>query len=323
MKVRWYFCAAGFLLGAAAALLEQTGNILLLLMRPWMALGETLRAWSLSGAAGNAGAWAVVLAISLLPAICLLMLRRKRKQKGDVLWILTSLAAFPALFFLINPTRLSIVATGMAADVACMSLVLTALSLLIAALLTRWAGGLKDGRLTFWMNVLIALAMALIAFSAGWALTESLALFGQTSGNVDPLMELMGASQTPFPNLAYVPLILTLIALIPDLFSLAALNNAACLTETLSKGGFSPETESQANRLSQSAKKALIASVCCAAAGNAASVLLSGMIQGASASFSVSVNLPLTEMMLSCGAMLLARWLAAACRLKRDHDLMI
>ena len=37
----------------------------------------------------------------------------------------------------------------------------------------------------------------------------------------------------------------------------------------------------------------------------------------------IVIDHELTEMMLSCGAMLLARLIGAACRVKRDNDLMI
>jgi len=323
MKVRLGICTAGLALGVIAALIEKTGSIMLALMRPWTALGELLRAWSLSGTAGNIGAWAVVLTLTLLPILFILLLRRKRRQKGDILWVMTSLAAFPTLIFLINPTHLSVAPTSELAELAGISLVMTSLSLLAAAILTRWAGGLKQARLTFWMGALLTLTMALITLATGWALTDSLLLFGETGGSMDPIAQMMGAAQNPVPAIATISLILTLISLIPDVFSLHALNTAASLTETLSKGWFSSETEEQANRLARCARRTLIAVICCAAGKNAASVLLTGMVQGASVGFSVSMDLPLTEMMLSCGAMLLARWLAAACRLKRDNDLMI
>jgi len=37
----------------------------------------------------------------------------------------------------------------------------------------------------------------------------------------------------------------------------------------------------------------------------------------------MSFSLPLDDLLISCGAMLLARLLSAACRVKRDNDLMI
>lgn len=323
MKVRYGICAGGLLLGVIAALIEKTGNILLTLMRPWTALGSLLRAWSLSGAAGNVCAWTALLILTLLPTVCMLILRRKRRQKGDILWVLTSLALFPTLFFLINPTHLSAAPFAELAELSAISLVMTSLSLLAAAILTRWAGGLKQARLTFWMGALLTFTMALIALAAGWALADSLLLFGETGGSMDPIAEMMGRARNPFPDMAFVTLILTLISLIPDIFSLHALNTASALIGTLSAGWFSPETETQANRLARCARRTLIAAVCCAAGRNAASVLLGSAIQGASVGISVQMDLPLTEMLLSCGAMLLSRWLAAACKVKRDNDLMI
>lgn len=322
MKVRYGICAAGLLLGVVAALMEYTGSILLTLMRPWTALGSLLRAWSLSGAAGNACAWAFLLLISLLPTVCMLILRRKRRQKGDILWLLTSLSAFPTLFFLINPTHLSAAPVAELSEVAGMALVMTTLSLLAAALLTRWAGGLQEARLPFWTGILLTLSMALTALSIGWVLTEALLIPG-SSRPADPFAEIMGQTQNAFPDMSLVNLILTVISLIPEGFALCTLESAARLTGTLEKSWFSSETQTHAEQMARCARRTLIAAVCCAAGRNAASVLLGSVAQGASVGISVQMDLPLFEMLLSCGAMLLSRWLAAACKVKHDNDLMI
>ena len=56
MKKRHLFTLAGFLLGAACALMQGvTGaDVMVTLMKPFTLFGNLLRSWSLSGAKGNA-----------------------------------------------------------------------------------------------------------------------------------------------------------------------------------------------------------------------------------------------------------------------------
>lgn len=308
MKIRLRICAGSFLLGAFFALLAQTKNVVLLLTKPWTALGDTLRAWSLSGSWGNLCAWAAVVLLSLSPSAWMLIARRKRREKGDFLWVLASLSAFPALFFLINPTYLSVPFPR----VACMAPTLTTLSLLAAAVITRWASGLRDSEAPARMTALLAVSMALVALSTGWTLTESILPFCRLD---------MDAARSASLYSAASALIFTLLSLVPNIFTLRTLETAAELAEALRAEWFSEDVGRRAELLARRACHTLIAAVCCAAAKNVASLLLSGILDGTGAS--ISLDLPIYQMLLSCGAMLLAQWLAAACKLKRDNDLMI
>ena len=103
MKKRYLLTLAALALGAGCALMQGvTGSdVMVLLLRPFTLLGEMLRAWSLSGAKGNLGAWAVVAVLSLLPSLFILIARRKRKQKSDWLFFLASAVVFGALFLLL------------------------------------------------------------------------------------------------------------------------------------------------------------------------------------------------------------------------------
>ena len=67
-------------------------------------LGGWLRELSLSGPGGNAGAWAIVLGLTALPALGLLWRGRRR---ADWLLLLAAGEILAGLFYLVNPTLLT------------------------------------------------------------------------------------------------------------------------------------------------------------------------------------------------------------------------
>lgn len=75
----------------------------LLLAERLEGFGRWLRALSLSGPAGNAGAWAVVLIFTALPALGLLW---RGRERADCLLLLAAGEIFFGLYFLVNPTLL-------------------------------------------------------------------------------------------------------------------------------------------------------------------------------------------------------------------------
>ena len=108
--------------------------------------------------------------------------------------------------------------------------------------------------------------------------------------------------------------------LVTDAFWLVLLDSARALLSSMEENGwFHAETERFAMCLAMRAQWSLIAAVCALAARNVLVLLMGRWL----ADVNLSINLPLTEMTLSCAALLIARCLAAACRVKRDNDLMI
>lgn len=80
------------------ALLDLVGTLVTF---PFMQIGQGLRALSLAGGAGN------VLAIGLYVLICLapagLLLRKKERQREDLLLVLLSVMLFPVMYLMVNP----------------------------------------------------------------------------------------------------------------------------------------------------------------------------------------------------------------------------
>ena len=361
MKKRYWLTLAGFLAGAACALYQGVSgaDVMTAVMKPFTALGRMLRAWSLSGTAGNALAWAVMIALSLLPVVYIMIARRKRKQKGDWLFILSGAGIFGGLFLLVNPTLpvhpVMTEALSSSQEVLTGGPVFAMFSLLLVSVVTRWTGGLtgqkkQDKRLILWTRALLAGCMALIAFSFAFSAAEGAqAVWGGvkthafqmmdvessavmdsdlSSGELsawmggqvsDPMQSLLDPTDSATETGAALAYFLSCILLIPDLFAIRTLGAALSLADSLGRGWFSGETEQCASVLAACARYALIASVACMAARNILTVLLGRWLLASS----VSLSLPLEDLLLSCGAMLLARLIGAACRVKRDNDLMI
>ena len=100
-------CAAlaGALVGLAGQAVDPNG-----LMGLLSAPGQGLRELSLSGPWGNLGAWAVTLAITLLPLLLLVL----PKDRGPLVledWLLplTGIVGFFMVFFSVNPTLLPLI----------------------------------------------------------------------------------------------------------------------------------------------------------------------------------------------------------------------
>ena len=97
----------GVLIGAAAVLGLAAGALsggawLNGLGEAFMALGEGLRALSLSGGWKGALSWALYAALGLAPLLGLLPVRRKHGT-ADALWLIASAYAFFMLYALVNP----------------------------------------------------------------------------------------------------------------------------------------------------------------------------------------------------------------------------
>lgn len=342
MKKRYLFTLAGFVLGAACALVQNVSgaDIMVTLLRPFTLLGNVLRSWSLSGAKGNALAWAVLIVLSLLPVVYMLIARRKRKQTGDWLFLLTGAVVFGGLFLLINPTLYVHPVMTEALDYSPELLTggptFAIISMLLLSAVARWSGGLmrlkkQDGRLIFWTQALLIGSMALIAFSLGFGIAEGAqSLLSGAESSSDPwanfedfyapsIQSSLSVSSGIQDASALIGFILIIVLLIPDLFSVWTLDAAVSLASSMERGFFSEETDACAANLAVRARYTLIAAVGCMAVKNILTTALAQWIL----SWNMSFSLPIEDLLISCGAMMLARLLSAACKVKRDNDLMI
>lgn len=300
-------------------------SLFVLLLRPWTLLGEGLRAWSLSGAAGNAAAWAAVIVLSLLPCAYVLFARRRQKRRSDPLFPLLSAFVFLCLYLLVNPSLVThpMLAASAGAELQRMTPALVLCCVLTACILIRWADGLAQEKpissLLRWMNVLLLVIMLITALSAGSSLAGSLrrlaeSMRPQYRGYFEAYPAVM-----PETADAWAQPLLSLFDPIPQLFLILTLHRASALCSAFEKHGFDVRTEECAAALAAQARHMLIALCACIALKNTCAMLMGSML----ADLSVSLNVPLVETAFACGTMLLARCIAAACRIKRENDLII
>lgn len=136
------------------------------------ALGQGLRALSLSGFWGNLAAWLIVVLVCLLPLALPIWRRRRtgRFHAVDLLAVLAVPVLFAGLYFAVNPTLLDWAAAPMfpfAAGICALSLVAAWLVLRLLDYMDRCA----QEQLAAGLRPLLTVCAALTAFSAVFSAT--------------------------------------------------------------------------------------------------------------------------------------------------------
>lgn len=306
MRRKYLPVCLGLLCGLFAALLSVSENrsLVSVFLASWTGLSVWLRRLSQSSAAGNAAAWTLCLFLSLLPAACLLLPRKKRRQRSILLSLPVCASAFACLYLLVNPTLLAPAALPEKTRALLSAAPAIAfLSIFLAVLLICWSGNLEERRLFFWLKALLRCVSALTAFVVGYTLASY-------------FLTLPGSTASSNRWLLLLP---TLLSAVPYLFFLRLLDGAVRLAESLEKGFFTSGTERAASVLASLARQMLVASACCLAGSNTIQLMIAPL----TGSFSISLSLPMAEMLLAAVVLLLSNILSTALRLQQDNDLMI
>lgn len=306
-------------LSAAAALLPvaERWQSAELAAFPFRQAGALLRALSLSGAAGNAAAWALYLLAGLLPALYLLLrvCRRRAAWPDALLAALSALLCF-ALYLFINPAALAAHFGGAAmAEVGGAALGGTLYSLLLAYLGLRACRALRGGLRPFpLLRALLLAAAAVLALSAGGGTAAALraSFAALREGNT----ALSGAALAP----SYAFLVLQAIpSALASLAGIAVIRAALPLTRALEAGPYTAAAAECAQSLARVCCRALAAVLLAQAAVNAAQALLGGAVRASD----YTVSLPLGQMALLLGALLLSQLIARSRALQEDSDSII
>lgn len=312
-------CAAlaGALLGLAGQAADPSGLMALL-----SAPGQGLRELSLSGPWGNLGAWAVTLAITLLPLLLLVL----PKGRGPLVWEdwllpLTGIVGFCMVFFSVNPTLLPLILPEVWPFVS----LCVYLSLLAAWLVLRVLRRLEDqeaGRLAGVLRVLLWACALLAAF--GTACSQVTGFIAQTSqalsGVSNPALSWMTSNLTDF---IIGGLILQFILLIPslaaDLFTAFLLAQAASLTSVLKDGLFSQAAVERCNITARFCRQTVVWS--------ALLTTLKNLLQLTFLAFPLQsdfqVYIPLSSLVLAAALYLLCRCLQQGKELQEDNQSII
>lgn len=306
-KINWLWPLAWALLGGAGA---AAGKAL------WAVPGQGgARAWlrdlSLSGPGGNLLAWALVLALSALPALGLLWRGRRR---ADWLLLLAGAEAFAGLYFWVNPAlifppELAVIPgleQGWALAAGCgVAGTLAAWALLrLLGALEQSPAGLLPGLLRWASAVYGALA------GASSVLDALRAVETVSANNTD---------QTRVMSSAALLWTLAVLKLIPSILGAWALLWGGELSRALDQDPFAGGTvalaESVARRCAWAARWALLTAVGCN--------LLQLICAPAVASVSFSVYLPLGTLALCAALLVLCRYFRRAKAVSDDNESII
>ena len=276
-------------------------------------LGRWLRALSLSGGGGNLAAWAIVLALTALPALGLLC---RRRCKWDWLLALAAAEIFAGLYFLVNPTLLGLPLDGAsAAELWALAALGSAAAALLAWAALRWLGRLDraeaPGRA---LERLLVVAGEVLGALAAAARVGGLMVRIQSvaAGNT--------ASQGGELFATYMTLIALAVAdLIPVLMGCELLVRSGKLAGALEADPFGEETVALAERLSGKCARVAGAAVLVCAGGNLMQMALFPMLH---ASY-FTMTFPLDTVLLSAALGLLCRYFRRAKAVSDDNDSII
>lgn len=272
--------------------------------------GRWLRALSLSGPVGNAGAWAVVLIFTALPALGLLW---RGRERADWLLLLAVGEIFFGLYFLVNPTLLyREIDVGRMWGIAFSGS--TGATLLAWAVLRgvkRLGGFPSPGRaLAALLRWTAVIAGWLAAGSAGYGLWERCAAAIQGNTGAEP-----GQLWPTCLTLA----VLALAELAPALLGCGLLLRGGGLARAMESDPFGEETVALADRLSRRCGQVAAASVLVYAGGDLLQMLLFPLLR----TTRFTLLFPAATILLAAALGLLCRYLRRAKAVNDDNQTII
>lgn len=284
--------------------------------------GQGLRALSLSGPWGNLGAWAITLAVTLLPLALLVL----PKGRGPLVWedwlLLPACAVgFCMVFFSVNPTLLPM---ELPAAWPFASLCVYC-SLPVAWLVLRLLGRLEDreaDRLAGALGILLWACALLAAFGAalsrvgGFCVQAAQALSGVSGPELFSTSNGMADAVT---NGLILQFILLLPPLAADLFTAFILAQAASLTAVLKEGLFSRQAVERCAVTARWCRQLVVWSALLTVLRNVLQLLfLPGLLHS-----QFQVYIPLSSLVLAAALYLLCRCLQQGKELQEDNQSII
>ncbi len=258
--------------------------------------GEGLREISLSGAAGNVGAWAIYAVLCILPLAGLLPIKRKCGW-ADVLFGIS--AAYSLWFWrmLANPTRLApMLVPGFEEVYGAMGAGVL-LSMLLGGLLLRLLEERETKQMVRTAERIVTLFAGISGFGMG------IGAAGAFSGGSLGL------------ELGYA-LFLLACEILQTGALVWMLGGASDLLGSVQWGWFDEVNASLSDTLAKRSRSLLLVTVLTSVAANMASLLVVGQVSDSN----VMLDLPLTELMAAIFCMLLARFIREGVRIKAEND---
>lgn len=270
-----------------------------------------LRELSLSGSAGNAAAWALVLLASALPLVPAILLLLRRRRWTDALLLLLPPTIFAALYFGVNPTLagpvgqfLPVAALGCAASVL--------LAWVVLGLLRNLAAAPAD-KLARALGLLLVLCALLLT------LTAAVSLFMDWRTAAQAIREGNTAAPAQAEKTVWAQGFLALLRLLPYLLGSGALLLGAGLAVKLGADPFGDDAATLCDRTARLCGMAAAAMVLLELGVNLLQLLLFPLLR----STSFHLQLELSPLAATAALYLLCRYFRQGLALRRDNESII
>lgn len=288
---------AGFCAVAGALLTLLAGpNAVLGPMQIFPLAGMWLREMSLSGAAGNAAAWAIYAVLCALPLAGLLPLKRKRGA-ADILFALASVYSLWMWRMLANPTVMTPNYIVGMEEITSMMAAGVLIGLIVGgALLRLTAERGREHMARIASRTVTAFAM-ICGYGAG--MTAS-ALFIDVNGTADVVYAAVQSACSVLQTAALVWM----------------LGGTADLIESVRWGWFDEVNARLADALAVRSRRLLMVTVFTSLIANFTALMMAGRVT----SSNVSMDLPVVELIAAVCCMLLAQFIREGVRIKAEND---
>lgn len=300
---------------------------------PWEQLGNMLRGLSLSGGVGNVTAWILYIILGLSPLLLLLFLIVKGKsRRADLLLPLFSVTLFAGLWFLINPSYLEamLFPAGLG-EMGKYAFALTIDSILLAWVMSRFLaeyGKMERKKLLSSLQLLLGIYIVLMlaallvqgvgSFAAAWAALRA----GNSVSGAEWMAAGLVAEADPGRNLTVSCIFLILQTIcrnLPELLELVLWGAVLLLLQSCREDGFSEKSWKCVERI-KSLSALFLAVVLFSNMGiNLLQLLLAKRIY----SSDYALILPLKEVLVLLGTLMLSRFYLESRQLKQDNELFI
>ena len=303
---------------AAVTLTLQSGSGYMMLFQfPFAQIGLLLRSLSLSGAAGNAAAIVLYAILCIVPLMFAVPRIRKRTLKAeDALLAVMSGFAFYMMYMMINPGLLNRIPFYAVGDFGKAVLGGTFYSLLIGYLvlrLLRRADGSSTDALLSVMRLLFAAVAVALVFSISYigVSAAKAELAAIKAANTDPSVSL--GMTSVFVLLRYI------FSLAPVAMEIAIFLLGMHLCEALQQDRYGEAAVGAAQKLAAFAKWTVVVILLCCILINLAQIIFAGSLLWAD----FFTTLPVSEIVVAVGALLLTRFFIESRNLKQDNQMII
>ncbi len=298
---------------------------------PWEQIGMLLRKLSLYGGARNVIAWIIYLIIGGSPLVLWgWLVWKKRSSKVEVLLVLLSVVMFAGMWFLINPSYMEQVffPAGLG-EMGKYVFALTIDSILMTWLLLRFLKGYekKENKdllryLEYLLSIYLVLVIAAIIFSGSDELMTAWKALGEgnSASESEWMWQLSGNMQGRSLSFSYLVLFFQMICkYLPEILEVVLWGVVIGFLRSCENGGFNACGLQYVQRLKKLSAYFLGVILCTNMGMNFMQLILAPYIY----SSHYVLTLPLRQIIVVLGILMLSRFYLDSKKLKEDNELFI